>query len=470
MATSSLGLPALNTSGLLANSSTGLNVAQLVQASMAPLEIPEQNLQNEQTQLSSQSSALGTLNSDLTAFQSALSALSSLTGGLASTAVTSSNSSVLTATSDSTASAGDHSVTVTQLATTSSYYSNELASASTTFATGSFSIQVGSGTPTNITVDSSNDTITGLAAAINAAGAGVTATVVTDKNGARLSLLSNTSGTAGQITLNTSGFTGLTFTQPAAAVDANLTVDGVPLVNGSNTVTGAIPGVTLTLTGTSSSAVSLDVTPDATQATTAINSFVSAYNQLVKDINAQYATSTSTSADGSSTTVTAGVLASDPGLMDVQEQLLSGVNYVMTGSNNGITSLSSLGITMNQDGTLTVDNSTLQNALTGNFSAVQNFFQGTSSTFGSQLTSTLSNLADPVNGPFNIELSNITTQQSDLSQQLTQMQQQLAVEQQQLLQEYSQVNSTLQTLPQMLNQINSQLGTLGGSGSTPTGG
>ncbi len=146
------------------------------------------------------------------------------------------------------------------------------------------------------------------------------------------------------------------------------------------------------------------------------------------------------------------------------------MTYSMSG-NNGITSLSSLGITMNQDGTLTVNSSTLQNALSSNFSAVQTFFQGASGTFGSNLTTNLTQLTDPVNGPFNLELTNISTQQNDLSQQLTQMQGQLAIEQQQLLQEYSQANAALQTLPLMLQQISSQLGSLSSfSSPSPTHG
>ena len=465
-----LGLPALNTQGLLANSTTGLNVAQLVNASMAALQIPEQNQQNEQALLSSQSSALSALNSDLNAFQTAFQALTSLSGALDATSAASSNTGVLTASSDSTAAVASHTVLVNSLAVTSSYDTNELTSSSTTFGTGSFTIQVGSGTAQTVTVSSSNNTLSGLATAINNMGIGVTASVVTDANGARLSIVSNTSGAAGDLTIaNVTGLTGLSFSKTQTGANASLAVDGTPISSASNTVTGAISGVTLNLVGASTTAVTVNVTPDASSATTAINSFVSAYNTLIGDINKQFATTSTTSSDGTTTSVTAGVLMADPALSNVQEQLLSAMTYSMSG-NSGITSLSSLGITMNQDGTLTVNSSTLQNALSSNFSAVQNFFQGTSGTFGSNLTTNLTQLTDPVNGPFNLELTNISTQQNDLSQQLTQMQGQLAIEQQQLLQEYSQANAALQTLPLMLQQISSQIGSLSTSSTSPTHG
>ncbi|MGH9505771.1 MAG: flagellar filament capping protein FliD, partial [Terriglobales bacterium] len=132
--------------------------------------------------------------------------------------------------------------------------------------------------------------------------------------------------------------------------------------------------------------------------------------------------------------------------------------------------LSSLGITVNTDGTLAVNNTTLQNALSGNFAAVQNFFQGASGTVGSNLSAVLTQLTAPGTGPLTVELNNLSTQGNDLTTQINQINAQLAVQQQQLTEEYSQVNATLQTLPLLLQQINGQLGSLGGSTSSSTSG
>lgn len=457
-----INLPTINTQNLVYGSSMSLNVQQLVQASMQALELPASNLVGEQTQLNTESSALTSINNDLTALANAFQTLPSLAGGLSGMTASSAAPSVVSATADNTASAGTHPVTVSALATTSSYDTNELASASTTFGTGTFDIQVGTGTAQTITVTSANDTLSGLATTINQAGLGVTASVITDANGARLALLSNTTGTPGNLTVS-ANTTGLTFTQTQAGTNASLTVDGIPISSASNTVTGAIPGVTLQLVGTSSSPVSVSVGADTGAATTAINSFVSAYNTVVQDLNKQFTVTTGTDTAGN-TTVQAQPLEADPGLRLVQSQLLDAVNYAMTG-NNGITSLSSLGITVKTDGTLAVNNTTLQSALSGNFAAVQNFFQGTSGTFGSNMTAVLTQLTAAGTGALNIELSNLSTQGNDLTSQINQMNAQLAVQQQQLTEEYSQVNATLQTLPLLLQEINGQLGSLGGASS-----
>jgi len=110
---------------------------------------------------------------------------------------------------------------------------------------------------------------------INGGGYGVTASVVTDSQGSRLVLGSNTSGAAGNLTVSSSA-TNFTST---AGVDAQLTVDGVPVDSSTNTVTGAISGVTLSLgSADPNTPVLISVQPDTTQASDAIQSFVTAYN------------------------------------------------------------------------------------------------------------------------------------------------------------------------------------------------
>jgi len=92
-----------------------------------------------------------------------------------------------------------------------------------------------------VTIGSTDNTLNGLSAAINAQNLGVTASVITDANGARLALVSNTPGSAGGITVS-GNTTGLTFNLAASGSNASLTVDGVPVNSASNTVAGVIPG------------------------------------------------------------------------------------------------------------------------------------------------------------------------------------------------------------------------------------
>lgn len=443
----------LNTTGL--GLGGGLNVSQTVSQLAQVMQQSEQPLLNQQSLYSSQTSALGNINSLLGTLQTAVQALQDPVGALEAQTTASSNTSLVTGSAASGATPGTHTIVVNSLATTSSYYTGELASGDTAFGTGEFTLQVGSNAPVNITVNSSNDTLNTLATYINNQNDGVTASVVTDANGARLSLVSSTSGAPGDLSI-TGNTTGLSFTKAVTGSNASITVDGVPISSTSNTVSGTIPGVTLNLLGSSSSPVTLTVSPDTTQGSTAVNNFVSAYNAVMNAVNAQF-------------TVTPGTTQQPPLLTDssvemVQNILAQDVNFNISG-NNGITSLASLGISVNNDGTLSVDSGTLNAALSGNSASVQNFFQQTGSTngFAVQLGNDLTSMTDPVNGPLQIDLQGISQEQQTVAQEISDFQANLATQEQIWTQQWTQVDTTLQQLPLLLNQINGQLASLSGA-------
>ena len=144
-------------------------------------------------------SSLGTLFSNLS---NDMSSLTDLNGIMAGKTGSSSDQNVLTLTSANiSAVAGTHTVSVTSLAQTSSGYMAPISSASSKL-TGSVTLQVGSGTAQTITISSSDNTLSGLASAINASGLGIVATVLTDSSGSRLSMVSGTSGANGNITVS----------------------------------------------------------------------------------------------------------------------------------------------------------------------------------------------------------------------------------------------------------------------------
>ncbi len=446
----------INTTGLGLNQ--GLDVQSTVQALETAAEAPETPLKNEETVYTNQASAASNINTLLGTLQTAVQALQDPEGGLAATAATSSNSDVVTASSSDGATAGTHTVTVTSLATTSAYDTGPLATGDTTFGTGQFTLQIGSGTPVTVTVDSSNNTLNTLASSINSQNDGVTASVITDANGARLGLVSNTSGAAGNITIS-GNTTGLTFNQTVTGANSSITVDGVPLNTTSNTVTGDIPDVTLNLEGTSSSAVSVTVGADATQASTAVNNFVSAYNAVIQAINTQF-------------TYTPGAtsqppLFADSSLQSVQQALYNDVNYAI-GGNGSYNTLASLGVTLQSDGTLQVDSGTLDTAIASDSSAVQNFFQQSSGANGFAINfgNDLTNLTDSASGPLYLDIEGINQDSQGLQNQINQIQANVTQEAKLWEQQYAQVNSLLQTLPLQLEQLNAELGNINGSSSS----
>jgi len=451
----------------------GIDVAALVQSSMASQTAELNFMQEQQAQLTNQQSALTSFNNDLQSLQTALNALTDPVSKLTALTVASSNSSELTASAISGAANSTHTITVSNLATTSSEYSAPLTTSSAPLADGTLTIQVGSKTAATVTINNSAGTIavqvgtntpvttsintsnplSSLSQAINTANIGVTASVINDANGYRLAIVSNTSGAPGDLTITASS--GLpTFTKGVTGVNASLTVDGVPISSTTNTVSTAIPGVTLNLNSANpNSPVTISVAPDTTDASTAVNNFVNAYNTVIKDLNAQFTVNQATNQ--------AGPLASDSTFSLGQSQILASASFAMTG-NGAINGLTDLGISFNNDGTITVDNNALTNALQSNFSSVQSFFQATNSgSFGANFVNNLKTLADPITGSFVSDLSGIAQTQKDLASQIADFQNQMSLTQQALTAQYDQVNVTLQELPLLLDQVKQQLSSLG---------
>jgi flagellar hook-associated protein 2 len=432
---------------LLPAGSTPIDVQSLLNSALAAAQAPLTNLQQQQTTEQTQSAALQVIGNDVTALTTAAQALTDTNGAINALTANSSDSTVLTASADSFAQAGTHSIVVNSLATTASYYTNAVATATTTLAAGTFQIAVGTGAPATVTIDNTDNTLNGLSAAINAQNLGVTASVITDASGARLALVSNTPGSAGGITVS-GNTTGLTFNLAASGSNASLTVDGVPVNSASNTVAGVIPGVTLNLNGASpGETVTLSLAPDASQASTAVSQFVTAWNKVIGDINTQFAVSPNGTGGGP--------LEADNNLRDIQNQLLAAISDSISG-NSGLVNLASIGINLNTDGTLSLDSATLSSALNTNFAAVQNLLQGTSGV-GAFLSSTLNQISDPTQGSIALDLQGLSQTDQSLTQQIDAMQTLLSSQTQTLTAQYAQLETTLQEMPQLQAEMTQQL-------------
>jgi flagellar hook-associated protein 2 len=432
------------------SSSASINVQALLDTAMAAAEQPLTLLQQQQATLQTQTATLQAIENDVTALATAVTSLGNSSGGVSALAAASSDSNVLTASADSTAATGNHSITVNSLATTSSDYTNAVASSSTAVATGSFSLSVGTAAPVTVTVNSTNNTLDGIASAINGQNLGVTASVVNDATGARLAIVSNTTGAAGNITI-ANNTTGLTFNQAGTGANASLVVDGIPISSTSNTVTGVIAGVTLNLASAApGSVVNVSVSPDTNQAESSINQFVTAWNKVINDLNSQF----TVASDGSG----AQPLESDSTVRNLQEQLLSAITFSV-GGNSGLVNLGSMGINLNNDGTLSVDSGTLSNALTNHFSSVQTLLQGTSG-FSTFMSNVLTQATDPTQGSITLDLQGMSQNNQDLTNQISAMQATLSTQEQNLTAQYDQMQVALQELPMTQSQLTQQLGAL----------
>jgi flagellar hook-associated protein 2 len=552
--------PALDLSSILAAetgaTSTGIDVNSAVAAALYADRAPERIWQADQTTLSSQSTALTNIQSATESLYTDLQNLNVLGGPLAARTVSSSLSGYVTGSATTSAATGTHTVVVNHLATQGSWYSDLSSSATATLPSSAMTITMASGASATFQLGSgtSGDNLQDLASAINGAKLGVTANVVTDSSGSRLSIMSNSTGTAADFTVTSQNYTGTAwtspdmptgsslgadsltitgsngatltvqttsgetysqfaadinskvaaynqtattplavtaaagsdangtnlsitstdgssftlnqpsfgFTQAAAGADASATVDGVPVTSATNTLTGAVAGVTINLLGaTQGSAVTLNVQADTTQASNALSQLVTDYNNAINLVNAQFKMATATDSSGNAST-SQGVLAGDSTIRSLQSALEQAISYVYTPptGTTTVSNLADVGITMNNDGTLSFDSSKLSTALSNNASDVQNFFQGTAlNGFANNFYSALGSYTSPADGAFQVDLRSIQAQNTSLSQQISDFESgYIANQQTVLMAEFSSAEEALQALPQQMAQLNSMLG------------
>ncbi|HEX4758379.1 MAG TPA: flagellar filament capping protein FliD [Terracidiphilus sp.] len=454
-----------------ATSGQGFDVTSTVNQIVSNLQNVETPWKTQLTALQSKDTALSSLGTQISTLSTDLQNLTDFSGTMAYKTGSSSDTNVLTLSSASAqAVAGTHTIVVQNLAQTSSAASDSVGAADA--LTGGITFKIGTGTwqTVNVGDGSTAATLSGLSAAINNAGLGVTANVLTNADGTqRLSLVSQTNGAAGQITIadSTSNPTsptnladstttdknaGLGLAKIQDGIDATINVDGVTLTSASNTVTNAIPGVTFQLlsTGTGSSSapesIQVIIANDTTSIETAINTFVNDYNTTMKAINAQ---------EGKDSSGNPEPLYGTSVLAQLQQGLLSAISSSFGA--NTVNSLISLGITANAsaDGTISLDADKLSNALNSNFAQVVSLFQDTGS-FGSNFTSTLDGLGNnsASGGAISLTLGENNSQETTLNDNISKQEALIATQKTHLTTELNSANQILQAIPTMIEQVN----------------
>jgi len=476
------------TSSSAANSSTStagplittgqINVSQLVSELMTIQSQPLTQLQAQEAGVKSKLSAYGQEQSALSALQSSAMTLALPSAFQAASAKV--NGSGVSAVVTGTPLNANYSVVVTNVAQAQSNASAPQTNATTVVsdtngaAAGTITITQGANSY-SVAIDATNDTLNGIASAINGAtGGAVNASVVTNGNGtAQLVLASSNTGAANAFTVsagpnantpNTAATSALTTmvasmaTPTQLALDASFQVNGLPLTSASNSVTTAINGVTLNLAqgGTTSQ---VQVATDPTAVTASVNSFISAYNSLV--------TLTNSLTNYDATSNTASVLTGDSTTRNIVGSLQSLMNAKWDPQgNHAISYLAQLGVSVNTDGTLTLNASQFQAALSANPAAVAGLFTGVGGTSGTLgLASQVGNAAQAMlnsTGALGAVQQNLQAQVTYMNGQQTIMQAQLAQTQASLTQEYSALNAQISAAQAQQTSLAGQLAALPG--------
>jgi flagellar hook-associated protein 2 len=411
----------------------GSLVSQLVSAEAAPAA---NRINKREAKLQTEFSAIGTFKGALSAFRSSAFSLS-LSSTFTAMKATSTNSSLFTATVGYSTMAGSYNIKVNQLAQA---HSLELANAvdkNAQFNDGTLKITVGSGVSREIAIDSTNNTLEGIAAAINKAGAGVTATILNSGDNRQITIKSTATGASNTIDIEVTGadevgklsltsifddsgtLTGLQ--QVQAAQDASITIDGsgTATTSSSNIFlfnSGSLSGVSLEVKSVGADAAAstakLEIGRNSASATDAVDGFVKGFNTLMGVIKAL------TSYDAK--TKQAGALLGDASVRSANFQLRKMLGESMIGS-SAYHNLSSIGIETQRDGTLRFDSSKLTAALAADPAGVAKLFTGAEASdsepavegLGTRLTTYLDKLAGN-SGSLNSRLDTISKNISNL--------------------------------------------------------
>lgn len=370
-------------------------VDQLVAAERKPTE-------NRLTQKTQQTEALlsayGKLRSAVTELRLPMRQLSS-PENLKAFSASSSNEDIGVSVDATKASRGTYSVEVTSLASAQALASQAVFADRDATSVGQGELQLSVGDKiTNITIDDSNDTLQGLANAINESDAGVSAGVIDTGDGYQLVLSADETGTANAVSMSVTGDTGGSNTdneglsrfafnsfmdadaglkQTIAASDAVMSINGVEVTRSTNTFENVIDGLTFDIKAEGTSTIKVDQDMDAVA--DRVQGFVDSFNALQSTIDGL--------AGFNAEAGTGSLLTGDSTVRGIQNQLRNILTRVVPGLENAsVRSLADVGITTDwETGGLEFDREAFKEQLESNPDDVTALFAEQGRTTDSQV-------------------------------------------------------------------------------------
>ena len=366
-------------------------LTQLVAAEAEPINA---RFNRKESELQAELSALGTLKAALSTFQTSVTALEDPETFQAYTA-TSSNEDLFSVSTDTNAVSGSYDIEVQQLASAEKARSGYFTDSTEVIGTGTLDIALGADS-FQLTIDGTNNTLENIRDAINEAtdNPGITASLINVDSGTQLILTSDTVGASNTITITATdddaldGFD-LTRLDSAnltveAGLDAIIEVDSQTVTRDSNSFSDVISGVTFNLTKAELGTVeTLTVATDTIEITKDITSFVTNYNTLVGVMKGL--------SNFDASTGVSGALNGDSVVRGIQGQLR---DALFGGATGGVfTTLTELGITLDDTGSLNIDETELNDKVGSNLLEVRNFFSSATG-IGQAFTASLAGYED----------------------------------------------------------------------------
>jgi len=378
----------IGVSGLMSGLDTDSIISQLMDLERRPIV----QLQHKEAGYQAKITALGMVKGSMSELKSAVEALKDVDSFISYSA-TSSDTNILTVSAGDNIQPGTYSITVSQLASAQQVRSSAFSGSDVTVGTGTLTVQVGSGQAVDIKITSENNTLAGIAKAINESDAGVTAGVINDGSGNYyLTFQSKETGAANTISLtmqdddgdnnDSSGLSALytdpsnqTLNETKAAANAQLSINGIAVERSNNQIDDLIEGITITLkSADSAKSVTVSSSKGYGGLTSKLKNFVDKYNALVDVLKEQTAYNAATKQGG--------ILLGDSSVSRIGSSLSRMIYQGVDGVDSSVNSLSKLGIEIDDSGHLSLDNAKLTEAMESHPDDVAKFF--TSDEFGNE--------------------------------------------------------------------------------------
>ncbi|MFT4577489.1 MAG: flagellar hook-associated protein 2 [Nitrospinales bacterium] len=372
--------------GINSNLDTGGIIDNLIKLQRQPIDIVEAKRALEDAKLLS----FRDLKDRLQDFKSVVNTLNTESRFLTTTGVFSNNNSndnndVANLATSTTATSGTFSLVVNNLARETKLLSSGFAETSSAIGIGTLSITVGT-TVTELTIDSSNNSLDGVRLAINNSGANVQANFIndgSDTNPVKLVISGSQTGVDNAVSVSASntlfGFgqtSSISFTETQAAQNASFNLDGVAVSKASNVVTDVIGGTTLTLESAGSGVITLS--PDEDAIKEKVQNYVDGYNEIILHLSSELALVESTGETG--------VLFANFTIQNLQQTLRETVSDEVVGIDGSFNFLSQIGVRTQTDGTISIDDGALSTAIASDIGNVTQLFSSSGSTSDSSVT------------------------------------------------------------------------------------
>ncbi len=415
---------------------SGLDVQGIVAKLMSVEQQPLALLAKTETSYQAKLSGFGTLKGALAQFQTTVKGLSDISKFQAVKAAAV-DPAIASITGTPSAQPGNYSLFVSQLAQSQKLVAAGTASQVAPIGNGVISFDFGTITGTvnpatskydpgatfttagngvkTVTIDATNNSLSGIRDAINAAGIGVSAKIVNDGGATpyRLSLTSTVTGKAASMKisvddaggplgslLNNDPAASQAMTQTAAAQNAEMLVDGIAVSKQTNSINDVIDGLTFNLQKVSTTATSVNVTRDTASVTTSVNAFVKAYNEITQTLRDAQAIP---KAGGK-----AAVLNGEASVRNIQTQVRNVMSASVGGGAGALSNMSQIGVTMGKDGLLSVDSAKLDKVIASNFDDLAGLFAAAGKASDS-LTSYTGSSAATVPGAYALNVTQLAT-------------------------------------------------------------